>query len=185
MEGGQYCSRKWRCWSPHCTPSLINPHLQNANSQHSARSYLLDANLKPFNSLLPSNELLRFCVPMAALGNTALLWLQHNVDVCSAQSTKVSCAGLERSQHDLWCIVTAPSRRDSLAPEPITASPRQCEPNAANTAAAPWDKPLWYSLLRKLASYSRPAQGEGSADWAFRSWDAPTTIFPRSAVRIP
>lgn len=35
--------------------SFINPLLQNANSQHSVRSHLLDANIKTFN-LLPSSD---------------------------------------------------------------------------------------------------------------------------------
>lgn len=47
---------------------------------------------------------------------------------------QVSCARLERSQPDLWYIVTAPSRRDSLAQEPITASPRQCKPQRGATS---------------------------------------------------
>lgn len=115
--------------------SLINPCLQNANSQRSARSYLLDANIKTFNFLLPSNNVLRFCghwnaCPSQPSGTQPCCDYAGGHLLCTEH--QASCARLERSQHDLWYIVTAASRRDSLAQEPITVSPWQYKPNRGN-----------------------------------------------------
>lgn len=122
MEGCQCWNRKWRCWSPQCIPLPYKSTLAKCKfPKFSKKLFTWCKSLASFQA-----------VPCwGSVGRERPSGTQLGCDPAGGHlpcsEHQVSCARLERSQRDLWNIVTAPSRRDSLAQEPITASPQQCQ----------------------------------------------------------